>query len=94
MQMQGITSKNHGIPHFLCGIARACEGNTVKGATWKMRKAAVIFAQESGKRVLGFAEHSLDQYLQNTACTNFATEKSKAHQGQLHEKSNMPKAKN
>ena len=85
MQMQGIISKNHGIPHFLCGIARACEGNTVKGATKKMRKAAVIFVQESG---------ACDQYLQNTACTNFATEKSKAHQGQLHEKSNMPEAKN
>ena len=28
--MQGITSKNHGIPHFLCGIAGACEGNTIR----------------------------------------------------------------
>ena len=34
-----------------------------------MRKAAVIFVQESG---------ASDQYLQNTACTNFAREKSKA----------------
>ena len=92
--MQGITSKNHGIPHFLCGIAGALRRQYRKGATKKMRKAAVIFVQESGKRVLGFAEHSLDQYLQNTACTNFAREKSKAHQGQLHKKSNMPKAKN
>ena len=55
------------------------------GVKKKMRKVAVIFVKESG---------ASDQYLQNAACTNFATEKQKAPRVEAAWKSNMPMAKN